>query len=102
MFHLCIYTGARKGEILALRESDIDFKNKMLTLNKTLYHEDKAFSYQTSKTAASRRSISLEDVTIRLLRKWLTHYKERRLAEGMKADSDSLVFHASRRRRYPT
>ncbi|MCE5168497.1 site-specific integrase [Paenibacillus profundus] len=92
MFHLFIYTGARKGEILALHESDIDFKNKILTLNKTLYHENKAFSYQTSKTAASKRSISLDDVTLRLLRKWLTHNKERHLSEGMRTDSDSLLF----------
>ncbi|QWU15714.1 Site-specific recombinase XerD [Paenibacillus sophorae] len=70
MFHLLIYTGARKGEVLALRWSDIDFKKKTVSLNKTLFHEkDKGFMALTSKTAASRRVLSLDDTTLGLLKK---------------------------------
>ncbi|MCC3378091.1 tyrosine-type recombinase/integrase [Paenibacillus farraposensis] len=36
MFHLLIYTGARKGELLALRWSDIDFRKKQSTKKLTL------------------------------------------------------------------
>ncbi|OMC95952.1 site-specific integrase [Paenibacillus odorifer] len=69
MFHLLIYTGARKGEILALRWNDIDFRNKQLSLNKTLFQDKTGFMSLTSKTAASRRILSLDDTSIGLLRK---------------------------------
>ncbi|MBA9087371.1 integrase [Fontibacillus solani] len=70
MFHLFIYTGARKGEVLALNRNDIDFKNKTLRLNKTLYYDkDNGYMFLTSKTFASRRLISLDDTTLGLLRK---------------------------------
>nr|WP_272595671.1 site-specific integrase [Paenibacillus apiarius] len=92
MFHLLIYTGARKGEVLALHESDIDFKNKMLTLNKTLFQENSSSIFQTPKTASSRRTIGLDDVTIGLLRKWITSEKERLLGLGKKLDKDQLLF----------
>lgn len=73
MFHLFIYTGARKGEILALRENDVDFKNKTLRLNKTLYYDkENGYMFLTSKTAASRRVISLDDTTLGILRKLIT------------------------------
>ncbi|MCY9500040.1 site-specific integrase [Paenibacillus larvae] len=72
LFHLLIYTGARKGEVLALRWSDIDFANKIIKFTKTLYHEDKEFLSLTSKTASSRRSISIDDTTLGFIKKYYT------------------------------
>lgn len=72
MFHLLIYTGGRKGEILALRWEDVDTKAKTLTLNKTLFFEKGKHMSLTSKTASSRRSISLDDTTVGLIRKFRT------------------------------
>ncbi|MFW5437080.1 tyrosine-type recombinase/integrase [Paenibacillus apiarius] len=92
MFHLLIYTGGRKGEVLALHEPDIDFKNKTLILNKTLYQENNAYTFQTPKTASSRRSISLDEVTFKLLRKWITSEKERLLELGQKWSEKQLLF----------
>ncbi|WGV60394.1 Arm DNA-binding domain-containing protein [Brevibacillus brevis] len=63
MFHLLIYTGGRKGEVLALRWSDIDFKAKTIHFNKTLFYEKGKYVSLTSKTAASRRFISMDDTT---------------------------------------
>ncbi|BFH16942.1 site-specific integrase [Paenibacillus melissococcoides] len=92
MFHLLIYTGARKGEVLALHESDIDSKNKTLTLNKTLYQENNVYTFQTPKTASSRRSISLDEVTFKLLKKWITSEKKRFLELGQKWNDKQLLF----------
>ncbi|MFC3788556.1 hypothetical protein ACFOQM_07085 [Paenibacillus sp. GCM10012307] len=61
MFHLMIYTGGRKWEILALRWSDVDLKNKTISFNKTLFHEDGESVALTSKTVSSWRSISLDE-----------------------------------------
>ncbi len=64
MFHLMIYTGGRKGEVLALRWSDVDLKDKTISFSKTLFHEGGEAVALTSKTAASRRSISLDKSTV--------------------------------------
>ncbi|MEJ8546593.1 tyrosine-type recombinase/integrase [Brevibacillus borstelensis] len=72
MFHLLIYTGGRKGEVLALRWKDIDFKTKTIHFHKTLFYEKGQYVSLTSKTAASRRFISLDDTTAGLLKKYRT------------------------------
>jgi integrase len=72
IFHLLIYTGGRKGEILALRWTDIDFKARTIAFNKTLFHENGEHIALTSKTAASRRLISIDDTTVGLLKKYRT------------------------------
>lgn len=90
LFHLLIYTGGRKGEILALRWSDIDFKNKTISLSKTLFHNKGGFISLTSKTAASRRVLSLDDTTINLIKKHLREQKKRQLAALDSKESEML------------
>lgn len=34
---ICLYTGIRIGELCALKEGDIDFKNKKITIKKNTY-----------------------------------------------------------------
>lgn len=70
LFHLLIYTGARKGELLALTWDDIDFETRSIRLAKTLFHNEGKFIFQTPKTKDSKRLISLDDNTIALLNKW--------------------------------
>lgn len=48
MFHMMIYTGVRKGEIIALHWSDINFDSKTLNLNKTLFQKNGVFLSLTS------------------------------------------------------
>lgn len=59
LFHLLIYTGARKGEVLALTWEDIDFEAGSIRFAKTLFHTERQFLIQTPKTKESRRLISL-------------------------------------------
>jgi site-specific recombinase XerD len=61
LFHLLIYTVARKGELLALTWDDIDFKAESIRLAKTLFHSEGKFLFQTPKTRDSRRLISLDN-----------------------------------------
>ncbi|ETT61868.1 site-specific integrase [Paenibacillus odorifer] len=91
MFHLLIYTGARKGEILALRWNDIDFRNKHLSLNKTLFQDKTGFMSLTSKTAASRRVLSLDDTSIGLLRKRRSE-QNRGIITPIGTTDDRLIF----------
>lgn len=70
LFRLMIYTGLRRGETLALTWEDIDFKNKTLTINKTLsIGEYKKVVLSSPKTESSIRTIDLDEKTILELQK---------------------------------
>lgn len=70
LFRVLIYTGIRRGEILALEWRDIDFENKKLNINKTLSTgEGNKVFISTPKTSNSNRSIILDDVTLLNLKK---------------------------------
>lgn len=82
MFHTLVYRGPRKGEMLALGELDIEFSQKQVTLNKTLYWEDGKYYVLTSKTPASRRVLPADKKTLQLWKRLLTMQKRQQLAEG--------------------
>lgn len=91
-FRLLAYTGMRRGEALALNWEDVDFKNKSLKINKTLARNSLAHELlvQEAKTAASNRTISLDQETINILQKWhVTLLKENFHSGKRKSD---LIF----------
>lgn len=60
-FRLMIYTGARRGEALALEWTDIDFENNTLTIDKSLgVNRDQKVFLTTTKTDNSKRTIDLD------------------------------------------
>ncbi len=70
-FKIATYAGLRKGEILALTRNDIDFKNKTLTVNKSLSVTRQSKKSITSpKTKSSIRTISIDKTTIKELYNW--------------------------------
>jgi integrase len=89
-FLLAITTGMRRGEILGLRWSDIDFEKKTISINQVLSNDGKMF--QEPKTEYSKRLIALPDITVRELkrhRKRILHEKFR--AGGCYIDLDLVV-----------
>ncbi|MBM7096652.1 site-specific integrase [Bacillus sp. H-16] len=90
-FQLLIYTGARKGEILALTWDDIDFEVGSVKLSKTLFHAEGKHIFQTSKTKESRRLISLDPQTLELLKKLRIEQKKDNLAL-MSTNKENIVF----------
>lgn len=66
---LLFMTGLRFGEAQAL--TDIDFEEKTLTVNKSMYYKNANEFYITEpKTKASNRIIVLDDNTIEFLKDW--------------------------------
>lgn len=68
---ICLYTGIRLGELLALTWDDIDFNKKYLYIKKTSYtlrkDKKKVFIVESPKTKKSNRVIPLPDKLINLL-----------------------------------
>lgn len=61
VFYIAIYTGMRIGEILALSPQDLDFKENVIHITKTLTKDenDKCIVGQTTKTYAGMRDIPI-------------------------------------------
>ena len=59
--YFLLYTGCRRGEALALRYEDIDYENKTILINKSLYWQGNKAEIKSTKTKAGTRSIILLD-----------------------------------------
>jgi integrase len=59
-----ITTGMRRGELLALRWSDLDLKAGRLTVNQSMERVDGKITFKPPKTAGSRRTITLPAITV--------------------------------------
>lgn len=72
-FRLMAYTGMRRGEILALEWSDINFKKKTVSITKSVgldYRNGKTSMYVKEPKASSRRTLSLDSFTLSILKKY--------------------------------
>ena len=84
------YTGLRRGELLALEWSDIDFENRTLRVERTLVRISGQLSTQSPKTKKSRRKITLDPRTIEILKNWRLKQKKILFKNG--AGKSELVF----------
>lgn len=73
---LALFTGARRGELCALRWSDIDFESGLLSISRTLVEiSGYGLIFNEPKTRKSKRIIKLSRNTVQLLadyKKWQT------------------------------
>ena len=68
-FSVLAYTGIRKGEAFALKWSDIDFKNRMVNINKTITRGYKGrLIVNTPKSKAGKRKLYIDNNLIKLLK----------------------------------
>lgn len=95
LFTLIARTGLRIGETLALTWDDISFDFKTVTINKTLVYPLNSTPYlSTPKTKKSERTIKLDDLTSKVLKKHRINQKEVILKyENYKATKDNVIFH---------
>lgn len=66
---LCLYTGLRIGELLALEWSDMDLQKGIISVNKTR-HDGKECSIDSPKTETSRRVIPVPKQLLPFLKEW--------------------------------
>jgi integrase len=87
-------TGMRRGELLALRWSDVDLDAGRLQVERSLEQTHKyGLRVKAPKSSRGRRSISLSPAVIAELRAYWKAQQEQRLALGLgKSPADALVF----------
>lgn len=97
-FRVLAFTGIRKGELSALKWSDIDFSNATLSINRTVaFNENGDLYFQTPKTKNSKRTIALDRETAEILKKWKNEQRKELFKRGINLDKgDNLLFHNRR------
>ena len=71
---LCVTFGLRRGELLALRWSDIDFKTKTLKIRSNMVRGENGFIIKAPKSEAGIRDIRIGDDTLEELKKAKKQY----------------------------
>lgn len=83
LFLLAIYTGMRRGEILGLKWSDIDFDKKVINVQRSLaYIPEKGYVLTSVKTKSSRRQIPIPNKVVKELLQHKKVQSEQRLRLG--------------------
>lgn len=92
VFYIAIYTGMRISEILALKYEDIDLKNRIIYVRKTLSHVDegKVILEETTKTYAGMRDVPIINSLYIKLEAFLKDKKK-----GFLFKNDGEFYHAT-------
>ena len=81
-FNLAIYGGFRRGEICALKWSDIDWNNKTISIRRAVSKVKGEQKIKEPKTKSGIRTIKLSATSFDLLREWYIKQKEYSLQLG--------------------
>lgn len=93
LFYLAIFTGMRRGELLALRWSDIDFVFGQVSVNRALHQlKNGSFVFTQPKSEKSRRTIALPPSASLMLKKHQENQRLDRALLGKPLTDNDLVF----------
>ena len=92
-------TGARRGELLALKWSDVDFSKRTLCISKALEETAKfGVRIKPPKNESSRRTIVIDEGLCQILKAHRNRQEELATAMGVLCPADCLIFPCSIRR----
>jgi integrase len=92
-FATLLYTGLRRGELLALRWRNLDLVKATLTVVETAYKLGNGdYIIKEPKTAQSRRTVSLPLSLVELLKVYRIDQELLRIQLGVSLDADDFVF----------
>ena len=92
LYAVALATGARQGELLALRWADVDFENGSIRIRRTLVRTGGHHEVGEPKTASSRRAIPIGGTTIDALRAHRRAQAQERIRMGTAWEDGDLVF----------
>lgn len=88
-----ILMGLRRGEVVALKWEDIDFKNHSLSVNKSAYKEKgKPQALKAPKSQNSVRTVYFSDIYARILLEWQTEQSKQKRNAGVQWREQGFVF----------
>ncbi len=88
---LAVTTGLRRGEVLALRWTDVDLDRGVLSVMQTLEETRDGLRFKAPKTKGSRRVVTLPAVTVEALRRHKVEQAQLRLRIGLGREENGLV-----------
>lgn len=91
---ISLFTGLRRGELLALRWRHIDLDHKIFMVREALEEtKGHGIRFKAPKSKAGKRDISLPDIVVESLREYRREQLELRLRLGLgKLSDDDLLF----------
>jgi len=89
---VAIGTGLRRGDLLALRWSDVDLDARRLTVHRSLETVKGVTRTKPPKTARSARTIALPPFVVDVLHSEQERQRERPRTVGVKRDDDDCIF----------
>lgn len=84
---LAIVTGARRGEVLALRWRDVDLAKRVVSINASIADDRSRGTTKTRKT----RLVPIDARTVALLDRWRLAQQERALSVGARIINDCYI-----------
>ena len=101
---LTVFTGVRLGELMGLEWQDVDFKNGIISINRSSqYLADMGVFTKVPKTESSIREIAIPEFIISLLEKYKLWYEEQKSIYGeLWTDSDRLFVQADGKPMHPS
>ncbi len=92
-FSTLLYTGLRRGELLALRWRNLDLDSGALTVVETAYKLGNGeYRIKEPKTAQSRRTVTLPSSLVELFKVYMTDQELLRIQLGISLNADDFVF----------
>ena len=101
---LTVFTGVRLGELMGLEWQDVDFKNGIISINRSSqYLADMGVFTKVPKTESSIREIAIPEFIISLLEEYKLWYEEQKSIYGeLWANSDRLFVQADGKPMHPS
>lgn len=101
---LTVFTGVRLGELMGLEWQDVDFKNGIISINRSSqYLADMGVFTKVPKTESSIREIAIPEFIIALLDEYKLWYEEQKSIYGeLWTNSDRLFVQADGKPMHPS
>lgn len=91
-FYIAMFTGCRRGELIALTWDDLDFDSSTISITKSTCRAAGQTITKATKTKGSVRVVTVPAAVLTLAKQWKTEQKRYRLSIGSQWRGDNYIF----------